>query len=45
MITKMSSPRPKAIIFAPDDAQPYDGKDEVAQAKGNNTGAIWHTAV
>ena len=37
---KMNSARPEAIMLAPYYVQPYDGKDEVTQAKGNNTFAI-----
>ena len=29
MITKMSYPRPEAIMLAPDDVKPYDGKNVV----------------
>ena len=37
--------RHEEIILAPYEVQPYDYKDEVTQAKGNNTRAIRRTAI
>ena len=36
---------PKAIILVTYGAQPYDNKDELTQAKGNDTHAIRRTAM
>ena len=41
----MRKPGPKTIILAPYVAQPYDNKNVMTNAKGNDTCAIQHAAI
>ena len=45
MIAMMKYLTPKATILAPYGAQPYDTKDELTHAKGNNTCELQRTGM